>query len=98
MPTYEYQCEECGEESEYFQRISDPPKEKCEKCGGKLQKLVSAGSGLIFKGSGFYITDYKKSNSSPSTTSNTSVSKSESKTESSGVGTASKGGDAKTKE
>ncbi len=61
MPTYEYQCEACGEEFEYFQKFSDDPLTKCEKCGGKLTKLVSGGTGLIFKGTGFYITDYKKS-------------------------------------
>ena len=65
MPTYEYKCEECHEEFEYFQSMSEAPKDVCEKCGGKLARLLSAGAGLIFKGSGFYITDYKKSNSSP---------------------------------
>lgn len=60
MPTYEYQCEDCGKHFEIFQSISEPKKEKCEECGGRLTKLLSAGSGLIFKGSGFYITDYKK--------------------------------------
>ena len=61
MPTYEYKCESCGEEFDYFQKFSDTPLTKCEKCGGKLIKLVSGGTGLIFKGTGFYITDYKKS-------------------------------------
>lgn len=64
MPTYEYECPECHGHFEYFQRISDPPKQTCERCGGKLTKLLSGGAGLIFKGSGFYITDYKKSHSS----------------------------------
>lgn len=66
MPTYEYQCRDCGGQFEYFQSISEPPKEKCEKCGGSLTKLLSAGTGLIFKGSGFYITDYKGSGSTGS--------------------------------
>lgn len=61
MPTYEYQCQDCGREFDYLQSMSEPHKTKCEECGGKLTKLLSAGSGLIFKGSGFYITDYKKS-------------------------------------
>lgn len=61
MPTYEYQCDRCGKNFEFFQSMSEPRKETCEVCGGKLTKLLSAGSGLIFKGSGFYITDYKKS-------------------------------------
>jgi putative FmdB family regulatory protein len=60
MPTYEYQCEKCDELFEYFQQITEAPKAVCEKCGGKLTKLLSGGSGLIFKGTGFYITDYKK--------------------------------------
>jgi putative FmdB family regulatory protein len=59
MPTYEYECQDCGKHFEFFQSISEPKKEKCEECGGRLTKLLSAGSGLIFKGSGFYITDYK---------------------------------------
>ncbi len=65
MPTYEYKCENCNEVFEEFQSITDQPIEKCPKCGGKVQRLISAGSGLIFKGSGFYLTDYKKSNASP---------------------------------
>lgn len=59
MPTYEYQCDKCGGEFDFFQSIKEAPKETCEKCGGHLTKLLSAGTGLIFKGSGFYITDYK---------------------------------------
>ena len=60
MPTYEYQCKRCGKEFEYFQKVSDEPKQVCENCGGELIRLISSGAGLIFKGSGFYITDYKK--------------------------------------
>ncbi len=63
MPTYEYECTKCGEIFEYFQSVQEKPKTKCELCGGKLKKLVSAGAGLVFKGSGFYITDYKKKSS-----------------------------------
>ncbi|MBX7245191.1 MAG: zinc ribbon domain-containing protein [Candidatus Sumerlaeaceae bacterium] len=59
MPTYEYKCTSCGKHFEYFQSISEPKKTTCEACGGALERLLSAGSGLIFKGSGFYITDYK---------------------------------------
>lgn len=59
MPTYEYECGNCGKHFDYFQSMSDAPKQTCEECGGQLTKLLSAGSGLIFKGSGFYITDYK---------------------------------------
>jgi putative FmdB family regulatory protein len=60
MPTYEYECKQCKRRFEYFQRVSEKPKRTCEKCGGELVRLVSGGAGLIFKGSGFYATDYKK--------------------------------------
>ena len=62
MPTYEYRCEK-GHEFEVFQRMSEPPVEKCVQCGASAERLMSAGSGLIFKGSGFYITDYARSES-----------------------------------
>jgi putative FmdB family regulatory protein len=67
MPTYDYECQKCGYLFEAFHGISDKPLAECPKCKGVLKKLISAGSGLIFKGSGFYITDYKKKNSVPST-------------------------------
>lgn len=70
MPTYEYQCLNCGRKVEYFQSIHEDPITECPECKGKLTRLVSSGAGLIFKGSGFYITDYKKSNSSPAGVSN----------------------------
>lgn len=59
MPTYEYKCLACGKLFEYFQKMTDDPIEKCEECGGDLKKLIGAGMGPIFKGSGFYQTDYK---------------------------------------
>ena len=59
MPTYEYKCTECGYRFEVFQPISDDPIKKCEKCGGAVKRLIAAGTGLIFKGSGFYQTDYR---------------------------------------
>lgn len=59
MPTYEYECTKCGGQFEYFQSMKEEPKAACEECGGPLVRLLSAGTGLIFKGSGFYITDYK---------------------------------------
>jgi putative FmdB family regulatory protein len=61
MPTYQYQCTECSYEFEEFQMISDDPIETCPECGGKVQRLISGGAGLLFKGSGFYITDYRSS-------------------------------------
>ena len=59
MPTYQYKCSDCGNEFELFQYITDKPVSKCTKCGGKVERLISGGSGLLFKGSGFYITDYR---------------------------------------
>ena len=62
MPTYEYECTKCKHIFEEFQKITDKPLQRCPKCRGRLRRLISGGVGLIFKGSGFYITDYKKSN------------------------------------
>lgn len=60
MPTYEYACQKCGHEFEQFQSMRDEPLKKCPSCGKPaLKRLVGGGAGLIFKGSGFYITDYK---------------------------------------
>ncbi|NOX90846.1 MAG: zinc ribbon domain-containing protein [Calditrichaeota bacterium] len=62
MPTYEYICKDCGYQFEEFQSISAEPISKCPECSGRVEKKISAGAGLVFKGSGFYITDYKKNN------------------------------------
>lgn len=59
MPTYEYRCGKCEHGFEQFQRISDPPLKTCPKCRGRVRRVISAGAGLLFKGSGFYITDYR---------------------------------------
>ncbi|MHC4740795.1 MAG: FmdB family zinc ribbon protein [Planctomycetota bacterium] len=60
MPTYEYVCGECGFELERFQSIMARPLRKCPECGKlKLQRLIGTGAGIIFKGSGFYETDYR---------------------------------------
>lgn len=62
MPTYEYACPKCGHQFEQFQSMRDEPLKKCPQCKKTgLKRLVGGGAGLIFKGSGFYITDYKKS-------------------------------------
>ena len=61
MPTYEYQCKDCRFEFEEFQSIAAEPLQICPKCGGLVERKISGGTGLIFKGSGFYITDYKNS-------------------------------------
>ncbi len=69
MPTYDYKCIKCGNTFEQFHGMNERPQVLCPKCGSIAQKQISLHSGLIFKGSGFYITDYKKSNSSPATAS-----------------------------
>lgn len=60
MPTYDYQCEACGHKFEHFQSISDPLLKKCPQCKkSKLQRLFGTGAAVVFKGSGFYTTDYR---------------------------------------
>lgn len=59
MPTYEYECEKCGKKFEAFQSIMAEPLTGCPKCKGSVKRLISSGIGVIFKGSGFYQTDYK---------------------------------------
>ena len=64
MPTYEYQCSHCDDRFEEFQSITAEPICKCPKCGSsKVRRLIGCGSGVIFKGSGFYQTDYKNNKS-----------------------------------
>lgn len=61
MPTYEYECGNCGARLEKFQKMSDSPLKQCPECHqDSLKKLIGSGAGIIFKGSGFYCTDYKK--------------------------------------
>jgi len=59
MPTYDYKCLACDVRFEKFQGITAPALEECPECGGKVKRLIGAGAGLIFKGSGFYTTDYR---------------------------------------
>lgn len=60
MPTYDYQCQNCGHAFELFQQMSAPVKKKCPECGTlKLKRLIGSGSAVVFKGSGFYETDYR---------------------------------------
>jgi len=61
MQTYDYKCEKCGFEFEELQTMSAPALTDCPKCKGKVKRLIGGGSGVIFKGKGFYSTDYKKS-------------------------------------
>jgi len=59
MPTYEYRCRKCGHVFEVFQNMTDPPRKRCPRCGGRVERLPGTGAGVIFKGSGFYATDYR---------------------------------------
>lgn len=59
MPTYEYKCQKCGNEFEEFQSMTAEAKADCPKCGGHAKRMISLNSGIIFKGKGFYVTDYK---------------------------------------
>lgn len=59
MPTYEYECRECGKVFEKFHKMTQKPRVKCPKCGGKAKKIIGTGAGIIFKGEGFYATDYR---------------------------------------
>lgn len=74
MPTYDYKCDNCGHSFDVFQSMKDDKLTKCPNCGeNTLKRLIGTGSGLIFKGSGFYLTDYKNK----PTESSSSVSKTE---------------------
>jgi putative FmdB family regulatory protein len=64
MPTYEYECPE-GHEFELFQKMSEKPRAKCPVCGKLAERMISGGAGLVFKGSGFYITDYGRDGKGP---------------------------------
>lgn len=83
MPTYDYQCESCGHVFETFQSMSDDPLRQCPECSeNALRRLISGGSGVIFKGSGFYVTDSRKSGSASSNSGKKSESDSSKKSES----------------
>ena len=73
MPTYDYICNDCNKMHEYFQSMSDNPLTKCPECKkNSLRRVISGGTGLIFKGSGYYLTDYKnKKNKKMDTKDNT---------------------------
>ncbi|ORC34423.1 FmdB family transcriptional regulator [Marispirochaeta aestuarii] len=63
MPTYDYECQSCGHVFEYFQSMSDDPLKECPKCGKEVKRLIGGGMGIIFKGSGFYVTDNRSGSS-----------------------------------
>ena len=64
MPTYEYECLSSGKLFEKFQNMTDERLKECPECGGPVRRLIGAGAGIVFKGSGFYSTDYGRSRSS----------------------------------
>ena len=65
MPTYNYYCSNCDIHFSFFQKMSESSLSKCEECGGKIERVITGGTGLIFKGSGFYKTDYKEESKGP---------------------------------
>jgi len=81
MPIYEYECRKCKSHTEAFQKVNDKPLTKCKKCGGRLEKVISAPA-IQFKGSGWYVTDYanKATKSEKSESESTSEKKPEKKT------------------
>jgi putative FmdB family regulatory protein len=87
MPTYDYECNACGHKFEHFQSITSPALRKCPECGkNKIKRLIGTGAGIIFKGSGFYCTDYrsdsyKASAKADSPTASTTEKKTETKSE-----------------
>ena len=90
MPIYEFECRKCKARTEVFQKMNDKPPVKCKKCGGRLEKLVSA-SAIQFKGSGWYVTDYAGNGRK-------AAEKAEKETGSSSAATDDKKSDKKTKE
>jgi len=66
MPTYDYKCTSCGTVTEKFHAISETPQVACDQCGAEMSKQIGMGAGIVYKGSGFYTTDYKNSGSSSS--------------------------------
>lgn len=91
MPTYQYQCTECGEGLEAVQKFSDDALTECPSCNGRLKKVFSA-VGIVFKGSGFYRNDSRGSSSSSSPAKNSTASGGSSSSDSSGSSSSSSGG------
>ncbi|HSI36307.1 MAG: FmdB family zinc ribbon protein [Phycisphaerae bacterium] len=92
MPTYDYKCSACGHEFELFQSMKAAPVKKCPNCGkAKAKRLIGTGAGLLFKGSGFYITDYRSDSYNKSASADTSSSSSSAESK----GGESKGGESK---
>jgi putative FmdB family regulatory protein len=68
MPTYQYRCLSCGHDFEKFEKMTVKSRPKCPECGKRSERLISGGVGLVFKGSGFYATDYKRPHRGDKTT------------------------------
>jgi putative FmdB family regulatory protein len=96
MPTYDYECEKCGKRFEAFQKMTDDRLTECndESCKGKVRRLIGTGAGLLFKGSGFYITDYRSDSykAGAKSESGSSSTKSDAKKPDAGSGSKSSGG------
>ena len=60
MPTYSYRCPKCGHQYDRFQKINDSSRAKCPECHALGERQITGGAGIVFKGSGFYVTDYKR--------------------------------------
>ncbi|MCE9547873.1 MAG: zinc ribbon domain-containing protein [Planctomycetia bacterium] len=92
MPTYDYECDGCGHKFELFQSMAEPVKRKCPKCGKqKLRRLFGTGGAIVFKGSGFYQTDYRSDSYKKGAEADKP--KTESKSEGKSEGKSSSGGD-----
>ncbi len=75
MPTYSYKCEACSHRYDAFQSMKEDPHEICPECKGKVVRIIGLGGGIVFKGKGFYVTDYRKAESnSPQNTNETNKS------------------------
>lgn len=74
MPTYEYECKSCGHSFEAFQSMKDAPLKECPECGKEVRRLINGGTGIIFKGSGFYVNDKGGKKPAPSASSSASAS------------------------
>ncbi len=70
MPTYDYICKECSHKFELFQGINDDAVSSCPECRGSVRRIISGGAGIIFKGSGFYVTDNKSRDAAPQSVTN----------------------------